>query len=167
MTGSRSEHKLKTGALDDSASGDHLVLIRPEWLFEVAHAAQTGTLSNTLSAFPELAPPRSVAELHVYTRLRAVSDLMWADLYRRCPSLRYSSNGPYSADPASRSHLTHKLETARRVLEHDHGHHWTLTSLSRHTNSNRCDLEKGFRVSFGLTVHDWLTLCRTSRLLKK
>lgn len=65
---------------------------------------------------------------------------------------------PPSVPPPQR--IARATAEATALLDEEYATHWTLCHLARCVCSNRCDLERGFKLIWSCTVHRHLMLCR-------
>ena len=52
------------------------------------------------------------------------------------------------------------LAEARLVIERNYAHPLTISQLARDVFLNECKLKRGFKLCFGMTVHEYVVACR-------
>jgi transcriptional regulator GlxA family with amidase domain len=143
-------------------SGD---LLRPEWLFEVAHrlqacAAPSGDAAALrIETIFDTLPPQTTAEDQLKRRLleRLYADhASWSA--RRAPVDLTFVNAPSSAP--GKKYLSAAVEEARRLLGDEPSTRWTVAALARRVGVNRTDLAIAFRARSNYSLHTYLVLCR-------
>lgn len=141
---------------------------RPEWVFEVS--SRLHRLAGEPWARICLRLASILRDLPAESEFEAALVSDWLDR-ARLERLGEASGAavdepvqaetdPSTVSPNLDSRVHRPVATAKALMDRDYSVHWTIESVARRVGCNRTDLEAGFRLLVGQSVHSYLTVRR-------